>query len=84
MVCSLGAGWEGSCGCLRGGGGGGQLQQILGPAWILCELTEHGPSVSCSLCIGETAAFKIVNAVSTTHLVACWGLGAIAEHFWLP
>lgn len=23
-----------------------QLQQILVPAWRLCELTDHGPSVS--------------------------------------
>lgn len=65
----------------RGGRWGGvveQLQQILGPAWILCELTDPWPLCGAfSLCIWETAAFKIVNAVSTTHLVACWGLGAI-------
>lgn len=36
----------------RGGRWGGvveQLQQILGPAWILCELTDRGPSVEPSV-----------------------------------
>lgn len=42
-----GRGVAGVCGA--GGRWGGvveQLQQILGPAWILCELTDRGPSVS--------------------------------------
>lgn len=79
VACGLlpGAGGEGSGECLRGCGWGRATATDSGPAWILCELTKHGPSVSLSLCIWETAAIKIVNAVSTTHLVACWGLGAI-------
>lgn len=43
----MGGEWRGFAG--RGGRWGGlveQLQQILGPAWILCELTDRGPSVS--------------------------------------
>lgn len=44
----MGGEWRVFAGQGVGGGGVGveQLQQILGPAWILCELTDHGPSVS--------------------------------------